>query len=253
MYPTKVHQLEWVKFDFSLTPCVLINILYKTVWITFRRRTRKKLRGRTDCLPDSQTWSFLFLSSDIICLLSSNRRSLIFCLLHSALWPNVTIVSLDDYYIVTIITSISIYPVSLQNQICFLVNGVGVFRACGGEGESDDQGVFCTTGPYFHVQDNGFDLCLCYLSVVVNLWPVFLIRDVGVMETSAITRPTTLSCSPTQQQQHVRQQQRQPSAKLMQHKKLKQLQRSKQQAKPETVEIKISTQRKVFQFSALTN
>ena len=61
-------------------------------------------------------------------------------------------------YIVTIITSISIYPVSLQNQICFLVNGVGVFRACGGEGESDDQGVFCTTGPYFHVQNNGFDL-----------------------------------------------------------------------------------------------
>ena len=73
------------------------------------------------------------------------------------------------------------------------VTGSDVYRACGGEGY-DGQDVFCTTGPYFHVQLQKNDFKNCY-------WPTYTsIRDVGAMETCVTILPTTLSCSLTRPQ-----------------------------------------------------
>ena len=51
----------------------------------------------------------------------------------------------------------------LRIYVRFLLSviGVGIFRACGGEGDSDDQDVFCTTGPYFHVHLKSY---YCHIS-----------------------------------------------------------------------------------------
>ena len=73
------------------------------------------------------------------------------------------------------------------------VTGSDVYRACGGEGY-DGQDVFCTTGPYFHVQMQKMFFKICYLPNYTS------IRDVGATETCATILPMTLSSSLTRPQ-----------------------------------------------------